>query len=153
MSSHTNMYKDLHFDTYDAARDVLDSMHDIAKTYGRATAADLMRLVDCQPIFADTKFFWTEPMLRHSEILQGCPDGYTLKFIDPIHELSAPKKVKVTKREYDDAEEETTCGGPKCEPIFITINRDVYEDVDDVLKSLFKNMACLPGREFHITIE
>lgn len=246
MASHTNMYKNLHFDTRKEAEDVLDSMIEIAKTLGRVTKADLMRAINQPVVFADTKFFWTEPMLRHTEVSPRLPSGYVLQLTDPIHECDAKAKAKTsesrpdmtlrwyevlfqTREEAEDvlakmreiAEDYTyanvvdlkdlagvngdysdSCFGwtertlgrdievywsdwggylidfpapiqliagpvskkisykdcnslekPGPKPVFITINRDVHEDMDDVLKSLFKQMACLPGREFHITIE
>lgn len=249
MSGHTNAYKNMFFSTYDEASDVRESMMEIAENLGRATMADLMRAVNEPIVFADTKFYWTVPMLRGVDIGEcAYQKGYILNFPDPIHECSIEAKVETGKSRFtmtlgfyevlfqtrEEAEDVlakmryiaedykfamvtdlkdlagldaeytdnrfgwtermlnrdievrwSDWGGylidfpvpilkdatskpssteisyrdyyslnrsdPK--PVYITVNRDVNEDVDDVLKSLFKNMACLPGREFHITIE
>lgn len=142
---------DIIFATRNDAEEALDHMEEIAKDYGRVTLCDLKDLAGLTGKYLDIKYYWTAPMLKHAAVYR-VRDGWIIKLIDPIIEN---KDIRSTIRYsgiYKSPNTVTPTKKPEPKPVYIVINTEYVEDVDDTISSVFAHAATCFSREVHITV-
>lgn len=137
--------KDIIFETRNEAEEILEKMKEISDAYASVTFADFNDLVGLNTSYEDTRYYWTSPMLSHSDILR-VRDGWIINLCAPIHRNESGK---VTYRSYAPKERKNEV---KPVNIFIHASEIDIDDVDEILSTTLTRIKSIPDREFHITI-
>lgn len=145
---HTNNTHDIIFASRHDAEEALGHLIEIANEYRMALMADLYDLAGLKCSYSDTNYGWDASSVQKAQILR-VRDGYIIDLPDAVHYETG--KILIANKRPATTPPTPNHADPKS--VFITVNRDVHESVDDILTCLFKHINNTPNREFYITIE
>ena len=140
--------KDYGFISEDSAKNALDQLKRIAKTYGFATVADYYDICELHSSYTDNKVGWTYDTLNNITISCNNRYSYEINLPSPIP-LDTEYKPKSTYREYSHKyyNKKSTP-----EPLCITIHTNELDDVDATLAETFKYIYTIKDRMVNLTI-
>lgn len=146
---------DVIFYSREKAEDAVAQIKEMAHLYEKVTLADINEVADLYTKPADRYYWWTENMLKHTEI-RRVRNGWIIELIDPIVDRDSIEKVKndnapakVSYRYYTPKK-----SLPKItpEPITITINTETVDSVEEVMADVFKYAYTITDRPVYISI-
>jgi hypothetical protein len=143
--------KEFIIDTHENAADILNRMKEIANDYGFASLMDLKDLIGLVSVYGDRYYRWTEPMLRHGAVCR-VRDGWVVDLPAPIFETPEPDykpRANISCKRYPKTD---STPKPESKPIYIVVNTEEVDDVDNTLATVFKYVYTISDREVHITV-
>lgn len=141
--------KEIIFNTHTDAEITLARMDQIVKDYDVVRVADLYDLVGYTTEYTDNHYFWNQSMLNEANILR-VRDGYIIELPKPISD--GHTRGKVTYRDYSQNLIHKSIHKSIPKSVNILVNTDGFEDVEDILNSLFRSLNTISDRDVHITI-
>lgn len=149
-----HLLDDIVFATREDARDALDKALEIAETYGHVTLADIKDIARTKSYYVDNKLFWQSgDSLTDDSIILRTADGWIIRmpenYIDERPRYGYYRDYAQRSYRYS---KPMIKPDPEPQPLYITVNTESIDDVDETLANLFKYIYTITDRVVNISI-